>query len=443
MLRLAVGGTDTGSAMSRGRDRHEHHDGHDHPGHPPLPPNIGEAAGGPGRRYAYERDQLLVGDADLDRVTHLIGELDRVEVSQRVPLGDLSVTLLQLRTRRRHVPDIMEELQRDGGLDLRVAPNHVLGRAAHVSMISVTPPRPAAERPGLYEEPGLPGQGTTVGVLDTGAWDHPYFVGRCDFRVPEDLDEPDADRDGLLDYAAGHGTFIAGVVFQHAPRATVVARRIPSDDRGSAPHQDFVTDAELASSLDGLPELRALDVLNLSIGGYTHDGGGLLATQVVLDDYLARNPDLIVVAGAGNDSSTEPFFPAAFRQVVGVAALDESAHRRACFSNLGWWVDACAPGVRAHSTFLEWDGGMAPYPDEPPKTCRGRLDLDPDPGVEHFRGWARWDGTSFAAPRVAAAIAARISAGRSGTEAAFDVLHAPGVRRLPQLGAVVNPRAYP
>jgi subtilisin family serine protease len=233
------------------------------------------------------------------------------------------------------------------------------------------------------------------------------------------------------------------VVFQHAPRARLIARRIPCGDRGPAPHQDFVTDVELASGLDGLPELRAVDVLNLSIGGYTHDGWGLLATKVVLDDFLAGNPDLVVVAGAGNDSSTEPFFPAAFRQVVGVAALDESAQRRACFSNLGWWVDACAPGVRVHSTFLEWDGDMAPYPHEPPEPCRGRLDLDPDPGVAQFRGWARWDGTSFAAPRVAAAIAARMSAGRSGPKAAFDVLHAPGVRRLPQLGAVVNPRTYP
>ncbi|HUH08785.1 MAG TPA: hypothetical protein VML96_13375, partial [Egibacteraceae bacterium] len=57
---------------------------------------------------------------------------------------------------------------------------------------------------------------------------------------------------------------------------------------------------------------------------------------------------------------------------------------------------------------------------------------------DSFNGWARWDGTSFAAPHVAGAIAARISSGRSPSEAVFDVLHAPGSRRLPLLGAVVD-----
>jgi subtilisin family serine protease len=433
-----VGRIVTEGAMGLLRKRPGKHDRQ-----PPLPPHLGETGEEPGRDYVYERDQLLADGHDVDRVMRLARELDGVKIVDSMPVGSLDVTRLHVRSRKLAIPDLVDALREGGGPDLRVAPNHVLGRASHVSMLSVTPPRPATERPALYEEPGLPGQGTRVGVLDTGAWDHPYFAGRCDFRDPADLDEPDADGDKLLDYAAGHGTFIAGIVLQHAPRATVVARRLPSDDTGPAPHQDYVSDTQLATALEDLPELREVDVLSLAVGGYTHDGLGLVATEAVLHDFLAGKPDLVVVAGAGNEGSSEPYFPAAMKQVIGVAALDVSAERRACFSNYGSWVDACAPGVDAHSTFLEWDQGLAPYPRPLPEACDGLLDVTPEPGVEGFRRWARWDGTSFAAPRVAAAIAARISAGRSGPEAAFDVLHAPGTRRLPLLGTVVNPRTYP
>jgi hypothetical protein len=35
--------------------------------------------------------------------------------------------------------------------------------------------------------------------------------------------------------------------------------------------------------------------------------------------------------------------------------------------------------------------------------------------IEHFRGWARWDGTSFAAPKVSALVAAEFVAGGRAT----------------------------
>ena len=61
--------------------------------------------------------------------------------------------------------------------------------------------------------------------------------------------------------------------------------------------------------------------------------------------------------------------------------------------------------------------------------------LDPD----RFDGWALWSGTSFAAPRVAAAIAQRMAdRGETARTAAEVVTAAPGLLRLPDLGVVVN-----
>lgn len=404
-----------------------------------LPEQVGRARERAGGDYFYERDALLVRSGDVDAARDQLGE-HGVRVERTDHVEGLGIARLSIRARH-EVPAIVDELRAAVTTPLRVSPNHVLGSCSHASAIPVTTPRPAPRRAPLYEEPGLPGDGVRVGVLDTGASDHAYFAGRCEFRVPDDVDEADADGDGKLDHAAGHGTFVAGLVLQHAPRATVVARRVPHEP-SQAPRPSCTSDLRLASVLSAHPELGEVDVLSLSLGGYTHDGMGLVATEAALRDYLARNPDLVVVAGAGNDARSDPFFPAAFKFVVGVGALDESARRPACFSNHGWWVDAAAPGVGVHSTFLAYDGELAPPRNDTPRPCEGVLP-DPPAGSREFDGWAHWDGTSFAAPQVAAAVAARLGAQRSSADAVYDVLHAPGTSRVPGLGTVVNPRSYP
>ena len=62
--------------------------------------------------------------------------------------------------------------------------------------------------------------------------------------------------------------------------------------------------------------------------------------------------------------------------------------RKAWFTNFGGWVDACAPAIDVVSTFF--------------------MDFTENiDGVEtrRYEGWASWSGTSFSAPKVAAAIA--------------------------------------
>ena len=49
-----------------------------------------------------------------------------------------------------------------------------------------------------------------------------------------------------------------------------------------------------------------------------------------------------IVAGSGNNGSTNLFYPAAFDNVISVGAFDED-HLKASFSNFGSWVDLAAP----------------------------------------------------------------------------------------------------
>jgi subtilisin family serine protease len=92
----------------------------------------------------------------------------------------------------------------------------------------------------------------------------------------------------------------------------------------------------------------------------------------------AQEAGVLVIAAAGNDgTNTDSFYPAAYPDVLGVSATDQD-NAPASFSNLGPVVDVAAPGVGIISTY------NADYPEN----TAGAL-------------YARFSGTSLAAPHVA------------------------------------------
>jgi hypothetical protein len=95
------------------------------------------------------------------------------------------------------------------------------------------------------------------------------------------------------------------------------------------------------------------------------------------------------------------------------------------FSNYGSWVRACAPGVDVVSAFFAaFDGLEVPG---------GGRDID------QFRSWARWSGTSFAAPVVIGALVREMRRSDcTPNEAVARAIDAPWLGRLPGLGTVVN-----
>lgn len=270
-----------------------------------------------------------------------------------------------------------------------VWPNHVFHHTSHMRFFTRFAPRPADPPPVATR--GGAGAGITVVVIDSGVWDHPWFGGRVEYRT-EDLEEPDENGDGLLDLAGGHGTFVAGLILQHAPAARVVARRIPDRLPEGPGRTGLVDDVTLAGMIDEVAD--DADVVNISLGGWVAGDLAPPATAAAIARLRARNPGCVIVAAAGNTPVERPAWPAAFKGVVGVGALAEAAQPWT-ESARGWWVDAWAGGVDARSTFFEWNGPME----------------HPDGANQEFRGGALWSGTSFAAPRIAGAIAAAAAPG--------------------------------
>jgi Subtilase family len=254
-------------------------------------------------------------------------------------------------------------------------------------------------------------------VLDTGLAAHPFRPAALADPSPiraataADEDRPDENDDEQLDPAAGHGTFIAGVIDQVAPGCSITIHRVLSTFGDG----DEVT---IAACLDALePEDPARTILNLSFGGYVLDHPHLLARAVRRLQRLG----VVVVASAGNDGTCRPTYPAALDGVVSVGAVGPGGP--APFTNYGPWVRACAPGVDLLSAFFR------------DVSNTGSSDVEPD----RFDGWAFWSGTSFAAPMVVGALAAAMrAAGCSAEEAVNRVIDAPALMRIPYLGTVVN-----
>ena len=57
----------------------------------------------------------------------------------------------------------------------------------------------------------------------------------------------------------------------------------------------------------------------------------------------------MVVAAVGNDKTSRPQYPAAYKNVIAVSATTKS-DKRASFSNYGSYIHLSAPGVDIYST---------------------------------------------------------------------------------------------
>ncbi|MGQ4809608.1 hypothetical protein NKDENANG_03031 [Candidatus Entotheonellaceae bacterium PAL068K] len=150
------------------------------------------------------------------------------------------------------------------------------------------------------------------------------------------------------DYFDAHGVYVHSVMRQHCPRCEV--QPVNLHGNLSLPH--------LIEALRHIQQVtRAYDatttaLVNLSLGTYTDDET-LHAIVRTLDAQGA-----ILIASAGNDNTSKPFYPAAFDEVLSVCSSTRHTQTRAAYSNFGTWVSLCAPGLQYVTRPLR-PGGLA------------------------------------------------------------------------------------
>ena len=209
----------------------------------------------------------------------------------------------------------------------------------------------------------------------------------------------------------------------------------------------LLADRIAAAEDGGMAEM--VDVVSLSLGYFDESPADLAYSsglwQVI---ELLLELGVAVVATAGNYSTSRRFYPAAFSlqpapvPVISVGALNPNGSK-ALFSDGGHWVRAWAAGAAVVSCYPDdVNGSLAPeilvrgHPDGP-GAAGGRADdreaLDPD----DFRGgFAAWSGTSFAAPLIAAELAARLLDQASGPSLAVPGGQAATGRTLAALASL-------
>lgn len=382
-----------------------------------------------GAGYLYRTGVVLVRDEDLTRVIELfqggqpgeggIAGVTRLRLPDKVPPEapeDRSVTQRFLK---------YADLRLGRGV---VTPEHLFYVTPSVSPCPATEPEEVA--PGIPPDPVLPtpflpagaadGRGVKVVVLDVGWSDAPsaYWLTGVT-GDPENA----FDGSGRIRPYAGHGTFIAGVL-------RAIARNVEIVVKSYFTTAGAMWEFDLAEALDEVLDLGP-DIISLSAGTRTRFDLPALGLDVFIRTRLNRVNGLTLVAAAGNESTRDYFWPAAFPETVGVGALADNGRDRASFSNFGGWVDVYAPGENLVNAFLTGDYECT----EPPNAGQ----------VRSFAGMARWSGTSFATPLVAGLIAGRMSiTGESGKQAA-DALLAfaltqpePGVGPILRAGDALN-----
>ena len=152
-------------------------------------------------------------------------------------------------------------------------------------------------------------------------------------------------QNGSLTDSTGHGTQVAGVIAAQTNNALGVAgvcwncRLMVVKVIGATGTANY---SDIAAGVNYAVKMGA-KVINLSLGGYSDSFTLKAAIQ-------AAAQTAVVVAGAGNDNLSTPFYPAAYiDSVIAVAgtAQDDFKHSS---SNFGSWVTVSAPGENILTT---------------------------------------------------------------------------------------------
>src|SRR4051812_9633369 len=253
---------------------------------------------------------------------------------------------------------------------------------------------------------GVPGaRGVKIAVLDTGV----AYSKRGTFRKSPDLvtrhfvkGHDFVSHDDYANDRNGHGTHVASTIAEAtnngigltglAYGATIMPVRV-LDDHGEGDASDIAAGVRFAVR-------HGAQVINLSLEFSTDVTASEIPELVDALAYAHRH-GVFLVGASGNEAHRSVAYPARARYVVSVGSTTEHG----ClsdFSNQGSGLDISAPGGGADAVI---DGDPNCHPADRPGHDIYQVTLEGRPDNRRFGIPGGYEGTSMAAPHVAAAAA--------------------------------------
>ena len=138
------------------------------------------------------------------------------------------------------------------------------------------------------------------------------------------------------DYFDAHGVYVQSVVRQQCAACDIHLVNLRGDLRTLA----IVHALDYVQTVHQMHAATTTSLVNLSLGTYVADEA-LHARVRALD-----TTGIPIIASAGNDNTSKPFYPAAFPEVLGICSSTRHTRAKAAYSNFGSWVSLCAPGLQ-------------------------------------------------------------------------------------------------
>lgn len=205
-----------------------------------------------------------------------------------------------------------------------------------------------------------------VGVIDSGIQ---YNIKVFKNRVIRTYADFSGDATGDEMDKFGHGTQVASTVAMCTPDNVKIEGFKVSNNQ-------IITDSSVLLALSHIKEMkRKPDVINMSFSGTEMD------SHIETEINELTDMGIVFVGSAGNDGREVKSYPAAYDNVIAVAATDKN-NNPCDFSNFGNYVDIAAPGY--YTAYSATSGSNAP-------------------------NYTYYQGTSYSAPIVASAAAVVLS----------------------------------
>lgn len=185
------------------------------------------------------------------------------------------------------------------------------------------------------------GDGIKTGIIDTGIdVDHPDLAANIKGGYNTTSKKKSYDDDN------GHGTHVAGIIGAVDNEVGVIGVA-PQVDLYAIKALDYNGDGYLSDLIEAIEWciVNNMDIINMSLG---IDEDSLVLRESVMKAY---NSGILMVAAAGNNHGGRCQYPALYKEVIGVGAIDQN-NSIAEFSAIEG-VDVWAPGVSIYSTHLD------------------------------------------------------------------------------------------